>query len=209
MNVLIVGCGKVGSQISNQLSEAGHDVAVVDRDPEHFQRLSDDFSGYTVTGVPIDQDVLKRAGIEGCDVVAAVTEDDNTNVMVCQVANDVFHVPWSLARVYDPRRSNVFAQFGLHTICPTNLSVDAILSMITTREPVSHVYFDAATASFETVPVAKAQAGLKIRQIQELDGADGVLFGVLHEDGNLTLAGAAPKYELLEKDRLIFARVVD
>ena len=64
MNILIVGCGKVGSQLSNVLSRMGHDVAVIDQNPAHFSSLADDFSGYNVTGVPIDQDVLRRGGIE-------------------------------------------------------------------------------------------------------------------------------------------------
>lgn len=67
MNILIVGCGKVGSQLSNVLSRMGHDVAVIDQNPAHFSSLADDFSGYNVTGVPIDQDVLRRGGIENCD----------------------------------------------------------------------------------------------------------------------------------------------
>ncbi len=102
MNILVVGCGKVGSQLSNILSSMGHDTAVIDPDPASFERLSDDFRGYTVAGVPIDQTVLRRGGIEACDALAAVTEDDNTNVMVCQLAREVFHVPRVLARVLIP-----------------------------------------------------------------------------------------------------------
>ena len=89
MNILVVGCGKVGSQLSNILSSMGHDTAVIDPDPASFERLSDDFRGYTVAGVPIDQTVLRRGGIEACDALAAVTEDDNTNVMVCQLARGI------------------------------------------------------------------------------------------------------------------------
>lgn len=131
MNILIVGCGKVGSQLANVLSKMGHDVSIVDPDEERFSNLSDEFAGYTVTGVPIDQDVLRKAGIEGCEALAAVSNDDNMNVMVCQIASEIFHVPKVLARIYDPARGDVFSHFGLHTVCPTNLSVDALYSMLT------------------------------------------------------------------------------
>ena len=91
MNILIVGCGKVGSMLASELDRMGHDVAVLDREEAHFTLLDSDFSGYTISGVPIDQDVLKRAGIEGCDAILAMTEDDNVNIMVCQMAKDIFH----------------------------------------------------------------------------------------------------------------------
>ena len=94
MNILIVGCGKVGSMLASELDRMGHDVAVLDREEAHFALLDSDFSGYTISGVPIDQDVLKRAGIEGCDAILAMTEDDNVNIMVCK---------W-LRKFFTPRR---------------------------------------------------------------------------------------------------------
>lgn len=77
MNILVVGCGKVGSKVASDLSRMGHDVSVVDRSEKRFALLDEDFSGLTVCGVPIDQDVLKLAGVESCDALAAMTEDDN------------------------------------------------------------------------------------------------------------------------------------
>lgn len=97
MNILIVGCGKVGSMLASELDRMGHDVAVLDREEAHFALLDSDFSGYTISGVPIDQDVLKRAGIEGCDAILAMTEDDNVNIMVCQMAKEIFHTKTVLA----------------------------------------------------------------------------------------------------------------
>ena len=77
MNILIVGCGTVGAALADQLCARGHDVSIVDANAESFSRLSQNFTGFTLTGVPIDSDVLRKAGIEGCDVVAAVTHNDN------------------------------------------------------------------------------------------------------------------------------------
>ena len=187
----------------------GHDTAVIDPDPASFERLSDDFRGYTVAGVPIDQTVLRRGGIEACDALAAVTEDDNTNVMVCQLAREVFHVPRVLARVFDPRRGDVFSQFGLPTVCPTNLSVDAIYAMLTGRDQIKNVYLDSATVSFDTRQPDAKQVGMTLGALCGADDAHHVLFGLLHEDGNLTLAYAGSRQPVGPNDRLLYARVVD
>lgn len=209
MNVLVVGCGKVGSQLCNVLSKMGHDVAVIDPLPDHFNNLADDFSGYTVTGVPIDQDILRKGGISDCDAVAAVTNDDNINVMVCQIASELFKVPRVLARIYDPRRGNVFSHFGLHTVCPTNLSVDAIYSMLTDRDKVRNVYLDSATVSFDAVEPTPKQRGLRLSQLNIGDNSKYTLFGILHADGNLTLAHAGSTEVIGENDRLLYAKVID
>ena len=107
MNILIIGCGDTGAQLANTLDELGSQVSVVDRDPAAADALSEDFGGMFTTGVAIDQDTLKHAGIEGCDVVVAVTKDDNTNLMVAQIARDLFGVPKVISRVSDPRREEV------------------------------------------------------------------------------------------------------
>ena len=209
MNILIVGCGKVGSQLSNVLSRMGHDVAVIDQNPAHFSSLADDFSGYNVTGVPIDQDVLRRGGIENCDALAAVTDDDNMNVMVCQLASEMFKGPRVLARVYDPRRGYVFSHFGLHTVCPTNISVDAIYSMLTGRDQVKNVYLDSATVSFDADEPDAKEIGLTLGELVLRNNAKQGLFGLLHADGNLTLAHPNSNEEVGPDDRLLYAKVID
>jgi trk system potassium uptake protein TrkA len=130
MQVIVIGCGKVGSRFAQALSEEGHDVVVVDNDRHLFKKLGPDFNGVTITGVPIDQDTLKQAGIETADALVAVTPDDNVNIMACQVAKEIFKVPRVIARIYNPEREHVFHQFGLETICPTSITVDIIHSMI-------------------------------------------------------------------------------
>jgi trk system potassium uptake protein TrkA len=130
MQVIVIGCGKVGSKFAQVLSEEGHDVVVVDNDRHLFKKLGPNFNGVTITGVPIDQDTLKQAGIETADALVAVTPDDNVNIMACQVAKEIFKVPRVIARIYNPEREHVFHQFGLETICPTSITVDIIHSMI-------------------------------------------------------------------------------
>lgn len=122
---MIVGCGRVGSQIAADMDGAGHQVVIVDRDPNQFNRaasrgvLTGDFRGDQVVGNGTDADVLRRAGIEDADGFVAVTEGDNRNIMAAQIAKHVFKVPRVVARIYDPERAEAYEKLGLHTICPT------------------------------------------------------------------------------------------
>lgn len=136
MNILVVGCGRVGANLVRQLDEAGHDVSVLDDEVDSLKRLSEfddySFTGVAVIGVPIDVDVLRQAGVETCDAVAAVTDNDNINIMVSQIARDIFHVKQVVTRVADPTRNRTFSeQFDLNTVCPTDLTVQATLTKLT------------------------------------------------------------------------------
>jgi trk system potassium uptake protein len=121
MRVVIMGCGRVGSQLAAQLFREGHTVSVVDTTQKSFQRLPEDFGGLLVIGTGIDEDVLRTAGIEGADAFVAVTEGDNRNIMAAQVAREIFGVPQVLVRIYDPGREAIYRELGLDTICPTTL----------------------------------------------------------------------------------------
>lgn len=208
MNILIVGCGKVGSQLANSLWADGHTISVVDRNKERFAQLDDEFSGFTVTGVPIDTDVLKKAGIEACDVLAAVTEDDNTNMMVSQMGREFFNVPKVLARIYDPRRKNVFSQFGLHTFCPTSITVDAIRAIIDENvDQVNQVDFQNCTLSLTSCRIDPRYEGGPVGKVPVGDGYAAV--GLLHKDGTLTLLGQNDKIQVQEGDHLLRGSVLD
>lgn len=125
LKLVIVGCGRVGSQIAANMDRGGHEVVIVDRDPNSFSRaanrgvLGREFKGEQVVGNGTDADVLRRAGIENADGFVAVTEGDNRNIMAAQVAKHVFKVPHVVARIYDPERAEAYQKLGLHTICPT------------------------------------------------------------------------------------------
>ena len=93
MNILIVGCGKTGSRLANILSHQGHAVSVLDRRASSFNKLDDNFNGFTIAGVPMDLDVLRQAGIESCDVVATVTDDDNIRISSCILGFPPWYFP--------------------------------------------------------------------------------------------------------------------
>ena len=125
--IVIVGCGRLGSHLANQLSHVGHSVVVIDRDGATFDDLSPDFSGFRVEGDATQMAVLKEAKLKDADVFFATTHEDNVNLMVAQVALKVFNVPHVLARVFDPRREQVYAQLGIETICPTSVAAEMFL----------------------------------------------------------------------------------
>ena len=206
MNILIVGCGKVGSRLASYLSRVGHDVSIIDRNPENFDGLDNDFTGFTVAGVPIDQDVLREAGIEACDTLAALTQDDNTNIMVSEIAKELFHVPKVLARVYDPARVDIFAKFGITTICPTDLTVTAVSSMLLDRRESKFITFGSSVVSFSYVDIPPQFIGRRLGEVP-LDHKELVL-GLLHEDELLELRVDGNTL-IREGDRMIFATLVE
>lgn len=134
MNVVILGCGRVGSGLAKMLSEEGQDVAVIDKNRDSFRRLGTDFKGKTIGGMGIDQDILKKAGIEKADVFVAATNGDNTNAMSSQIAQEIFNVPIVITRIYDPLREQTFKELGLNTICPTTIGIALMKNMILNKE---------------------------------------------------------------------------
>jgi len=119
MKVIVVGCGRMGAECALALARAGQKVTVVDHDRRTFARLGASFAGVTVAGVGFDRDVLLRAGVEHSDALAALTSGDNVNIVTARIARTVFRVPKVVARVYDPRRAEVYARLGLQTVSTT------------------------------------------------------------------------------------------
>ena len=134
MLVLILGCGRVGARLANVLDGEGHDVRVIDGNADSFRRLAQDFKGQTIVGQGIDDDTLRRAGIEKADVFAAVTNDDNTNIMASQMAKVLHNVPKVITRIYDPIREETYQTLGLETVCPTALGAQMIEEMLDAYE---------------------------------------------------------------------------
>lgn len=130
MNIIVVGSGRVGSHLATLLSEDGNNVSIVDRKAEAFKNLGRDFNGRTVKGVGFDEDVLTEAGIEECDVLAAVTSNDNANLMTAEVARRIFNVPHVITRLYEAKREKTYTQLGIDFSCGTTLVAEEIFSKI-------------------------------------------------------------------------------
>ena len=130
MKLVILGCGRVGSTLATMMDANGHQVTVIDRNSEAFRRLGDNFQGKTLVGEGVDEDVLRRAGIEEADAFCATTEGDNRNIMASQVVKTVFNVPKVITRIYDPIREQSYRELGLQTVCPTIMGANAIREML-------------------------------------------------------------------------------
>lgn len=134
MYIIIAGCGRVGSDLARRLSAVGHNVVVIDPSESSFAQLGNGYNCATVVGTPIDEDILRQAGIEEADAVIAVTPEDNTNLMIAQIARQLYRVPRVIARSYDVRRKTVFETFGIHSVCPTELVADCFFKQLTGGE---------------------------------------------------------------------------
>jgi trk system potassium uptake protein TrkA len=127
VHVVIMGCGRVGASLAQVLDERGHTVAVVDRDPLSFRKLGSVFGGTTVTGVGFDRDTLSEAGIDGADAFAAVSSGDNSNIISARVARETYSVPTVVARIYDPRRAEIYQRLGIPTVATIRWTTDQAL----------------------------------------------------------------------------------
>ncbi len=121
MNILIMGCGRVGAHLASLLDADGHKVTVLDTDSYSFRRLPTDFGGTALLGNGLQQDVLQKAGIETANVFIATTQGDNRNIMACQIARHIFNVPRVICRIYDPLRQEMFSNLGIEAISPTKI----------------------------------------------------------------------------------------
>ena len=127
MHVVIVGCGRVGSSLARQLVGEGHTVAIIDRKKESFERLGKDFTGQVLSGIGFDRDLLVEAGIEKAEAVAAVTNGDNSNILIARVARENFGIQRVVARIYDPQRAAVYQRLGIATVAPSLWTTERVL----------------------------------------------------------------------------------
>lgn len=199
MQIVIIGCGKVGAKFAQVLSAEGNEIVIISSDNKSFKNLSPDFDGVTLTGVPIDQDVLKMAGIEAADALVAVTEDDNVNIMVCQVAKEIFKVPKVIARIYNPAREHVFHEFGLQTICPTDITVNVMRALIDSGDDISTHTIGNTSVIFKNKRLNDGYIGKRIEQVKLKEG---MIFGVIRS-GEFLFPQTAGR--LIKNDTLVIA----
>ncbi len=157
MRVIVLGCGRVGSTLALMLTQEGHHVSVIDRDQGAFdkatQRLGPNYAQETVRGIGIDEDTLRQAGIEEADVFLSVTSGDNTNIVAAEIAQQRFHVPKVLARVYDPIRAQAYQEAGVDTVCTTTINASLFHDLLLGR-PLRGIqeYLDATSTKPSNAP---------------------------------------------------------
>ncbi len=171
MHVVIMGCGRVGSTIAHSLEARGHSVAVIDQNADAFRRLGPDFEGLTVTGIGYDRDVLVEAGIERADGFAAVSSGDNSNIISARLARETFGVSRVVARIYDPKRAEVYERLGIPTVATVRWTADRMLRHLV-PEGVPELWRDpTSTVSIIEVPLHPDWIGRPVHTLEETSGA--------------------------------------
>jgi trk system potassium uptake protein len=130
MHVVIMGCGRVGSELTLQLGRAGHDTVIIDKKPEAFDRLPPGFEARTIVGLGFDRDIMEEAGIKEADAFIAVSNGDNSNIVSARVALEHYHVPNVIARIYDPQRAEIYQRLNIPTVATTTWGVKQIMLML-------------------------------------------------------------------------------
>jgi trk system potassium uptake protein TrkA len=171
MHIVIMGCGRVGSTLAHILEDNGHSVAIIDRDPQAFRRLRAGFRGRRVTGVGFDRDVLTEAGIESAAAFVAVSSGDNSNIISARVARETFGVDNVVARIYDPRRAEVYQRLGIPTVATVRWTADQILRRIS-PEGAEPLWRDpTGTVVLAEVPVHSSWIGTRVTDLEKAVGS--------------------------------------
>jgi trk system potassium uptake protein TrkA len=194
VQVIVVGCGRVGSELAIALEQAGHAVAIIDKDKRAFQkRLPERWTGRAVLGYGFDRDHLEQAGIGEADALAAVTSGDNTNILSARIARETYEIPNVVARIYDPRRAIIYQRLGIPTVATVSWTVDQVIRKLVPDQLASE--WTDATGELTLIERVLPAAWCG-RRLSELD--EGIMFRVMA----VTRGGAAqlPSSDLLGQE---------
>jgi trk system potassium uptake protein TrkA len=167
VHVVIVGCGRVGSSLARSLIGAGHSVAVIDRKPDSFERLGPNFSGQAITGIGFDRDRLLEAGIEKAEAVAAVTNGDNSNILVARVARENFGIERVVARIYDPQRAAIYQRLGIATVATALWTTERVLRRVLPDAPAVEWVDPSARVSLVERELGAGWAGHRVLDVEQ------------------------------------------
>lgn len=165
MKVIVAGCGRVGSALAKKLNLEGHEVSVIDKNTDTFERLGKTFKGKTIKGMVFDGEAMKKAGIEDCDVFVSVTSGDNSNVVSATIAKDVYKVPKVIARIYDPRRAEIYRRFGIPTVASVAWAANEIHTMITSTSVIRDASLGDGEVQITRIEVPQRMVGRVISEL--------------------------------------------
>ena len=166
MHVVVVGCGRVGSGLAMSLTREGHTVAIIDRNPKAFRRLADNWTGARIVGSGFDRDDLDRAGAHDADALAAVTSGDNTNILTVRIARETYQIANVVARIYDPRRAEIYQRLGIPTVATVTWTIDQVRRRLLPEESAEEWADPSGKLVLVDRPVPEAWAG---RRLGDLD----------------------------------------
>lgn len=165
MHVVIVGCGRVGSGLAIQLVEDGHTVAIIDKNSNAFRRLPVDWAGEAIVGSGFDRDVLNRAGADRAGAVAAVTSGDNSNILTARIAREAYGVTNVVARIYDPRRAEIYQRLGIPTVATVPWTIDQVKRRLLPEKAVEDWSDPSGQLLLVEIQLPEALAGKRLHDL--------------------------------------------
>jgi trk/ktr system potassium uptake protein len=202
MRVIVIGCGRVGSGLTEALRRKGDAVAVVDNDPAAFSRLGPTFDGIRIQGSALHQDVLERAGISRCDALAAVAGSDEVNAVVATLAARRFHVPRVVARLYDPSKAALHRRLGVQTVSQVEWGIERIIELLTTSQAGAVHTLGGGQVDLVEVAVPPMLAD---RQISELEVPSEIRVIAVTRAGRTFLADPVMRFERADIAHIVVA----
>ena len=169
--MIVVGCGRVGARLAVELLGDGHEVAIVDRSASAFKRLPPDFTGHAIVGSGFDRNVLHAAGAERANSLAAVTSGDNSNILCARIARESYHIENVVARIYDPRRAEIYQRLGLPTVATVRWTTDQVLRKLVPQRVVSEWSDPSGRISLIERLLPASWYGHRLSLIEEESGA--------------------------------------
>jgi trk system potassium uptake protein len=171
VHIVIMGCGRVGSTLAHILEDQGHSVAIIDQDADAFRKLRSGFKGRKITGSGFDRDVLIEAGIEEATAFAAVSSGDNSNIISARVVRESFGIQRVAARIYDPRRAEVYQRLGIPTVATVRWTADQMLRTLLPDGAESLWRDPTGKIVLAEVAYSERWLGEKVKMIEQAIGA--------------------------------------
>ncbi len=165
MRVIVMGCGRVGLQVSQMLESQGHEVTVIDHDANAIAKLGPNFKGKVVRGIGFDRNVLMEANVERAEGFVAASSSDNANIVAARIARNIFHVPRVVARLYDPLRAEIYQRLGLITVSTTNWGAERICEVVTHTDLDVIYTFGRGESSLVVIEAPPQLAGRTVNQL--------------------------------------------
>jgi trk system potassium uptake protein TrkA len=200
VHVIIGGCGRVGAQLADELSREEHDVVIIDTDPRSFDRIGSAFNGETLIGSIINKDTLERADIAQADALAAVTDLDNANLMAVQIARELFEVPITIARLFNPQREDSYRKMGVSYVSGTRLVARAIIRELRVDVLPPHIGFDDGEVDIVELVLTEEGHGLTVSELQTRGE---LRVAAIERDGRARIPGGRDR--LLHNDLIVAA----
>ena len=169
MHVIVVGCGRVGSELAVRLEQGGHSVAIIDKNRRAFRRLPPGWPGRTVVGFGFDRDHLAEAGVDHAGAVAAVTSGDNSNILTARIARETFQIPNVVARIYDPRRALIYQRLGIPTVATVTWTTDQVIRRLFPEQSVTEYTDPTGEVSFVERALPDSWVGRLVGGLEEGD----------------------------------------